>query len=178
MTSVGPQLAGTQSRDTSVGTLAWSNNGYLCVDNGNTDSVTTGSGCFIHGTMVATPRGDVAIESLSVGDQVFAFDGSVVSVVTIQAVIDDNAATLWEITAGDDSIICTPGHPIFCNSEFIPAATIKSGDSLIILNDGVISSVTVSAVAIRVLNDSVPVRTLTVDSPNTFFSNNIGVHNK
>jgi hypothetical protein len=88
--------------------------------------------CFVAGTLIATPKGQVPIESLQVGDEVLAFDhGLVPSTVTATHVAE--AATL-ELTLSDGSVIVTTDeHPFRHRGEWVKAADLKPGAELVSL---------------------------------------------
>src|ERR1700753_238207 len=93
-----------------------------------------GGNCFVAGTMVATPSGEQAIETLSAGDEVLAFDhqrGMVVKskvVATAQRTSNDIHHLR---SASGHSVTCTGDHPIFSPGRgYIRAHRMGRGDGL------------------------------------------------
>ena len=101
-------------------------------------SALTGEGgsCFVAGTMVSTPDGNVPIEELKAGDAVWAFDslrGKVVkSRVVATAVRTSN--DLYKLhTVSGRRFVCTGNHPVFSPGRgYIRADQLGIGDGLLI----------------------------------------------
>ena len=178
MATAGPNLAGAGADDATVGTQVWSNTANITADAG-TFALVSLSACFKYGTMVATPNGDVLIENLLVGDTVYAFDmDKNLSLVIIQSIHDDNASTYIELTIGDIILSVTPEHPIYSAGQFVFANELAPGDLVIVLKDGVLTDTAITSTRIVIIDNAIQVRTISVDTPNTFFANGVGVHNK
>ena len=94
-----------------------------------------GGGCFVAGTKVSTPYGDVNIEDIVVGQKVFAFDHSREKVVIsrILATKPRESTELYEVhTSKGDSFICTPDHPIFVPGRgYVRADELGVGDGVL-----------------------------------------------
>jgi uracil-DNA glycosylase len=87
-------------------------------------------GCFVPGTMVATPGGPRPIEDFRVGDVILAGDGSRT---TVRAVMARPASELVEITTlGGWRFRCTPEHPLWS----VPLEQPKSGHGRRMLGEG------------------------------------------
>src|SRR5260221_598322 len=138
-----------------------------------------GGGCFEEGTPILTPRGDVPIEQLRVGDSVV---GGIV-----RAVSRVDPDTYLELTVGTHVLRVTDEHPfLVARGTFRTAATLNSGD---ILNGKTVKAVrhlSARHPAYNLLVDPggtfvanvVVVHNLQTDTPNTFFASRIAVHNK
>lgn len=77
--------------------------------------------CFVAGTSVHTPNGQVGIETLAPGDTVFTSDG----VRNIKTVSKRKPNRLVEVKLETgESITCTPEHPFFTDWGWVPARAI------------------------------------------------------
>jgi len=95
-----------------------------------------GGNCFVAGTLVSTPTGDVPIESLVAGQTVLAFDVATDRIVSSR-VVATAKRTSDEIcaihAASGHSITCTVDHPIYSPGRgFISAGELGQGDRLLI----------------------------------------------
>lgn len=73
--------------------------------------------CFIAGTKVLTPNGEINIESLKVGDLVTTENG----INSIQAIMNSKADTVKLTLNTGETIVCTPNHPFKVCDTWIPA---------------------------------------------------------
>lgn len=74
-----------------------------------------GSGCFVRGTPVSTPRGPIPIDQLAVGDEVLAYD-PVACAPTVQRVLkvfEFHEPEIMTLAIGGDRVQCTPNHRFF-----------------------------------------------------------------
>lgn len=82
--------------------------------------------CFVAGTLVDTPQGPRAIESLSPGDEVFGYDHE--TGMTVVSVVSDIMDRESESVLPSGS---TPNHPYYVVGEgYLPAADLKGDDKL------------------------------------------------
>jgi len=128
-------------------------------------------GCFLAGSLVATPAGNVRIESLKKGDPVYSegADGSKKpSVVTRTYVVE---AFSYLVINGNLRVTST--HPFYVNGSWVQAGDIRTGQSL--LNK---SGARVQVVTIEQVNRGVRVYNIEVEGTHTFFVNGVLVHNK
>lgn len=157
----------------------------VCVDRGaalevaaGTQSVYGQSGvsCLVGGTPIATPHGDVAIEKLSPGDIVFAFDPetqkrTLTRVVRLKAREDRKVDRL--VFSDGTEIRATPEHPFFVvDGGFLTTKELPIGGSFLGL-DG--STITLKS---RVADpDATTVYDLSVEAPHTYYAAGVVVHN-
>jgi hypothetical protein len=86
-------------------------------------------GCFVAGTVVATPEGPRAIETLSLDEKVYAGTDHVEVVVALHS---REAPGTVLLTAGGTVIECTPEHPFWAGgSRWTPAGSLRPGDTLL-----------------------------------------------
>ncbi len=140
--------------------------------------------CFPAGTLVATPHGEQAIQTLRIGDTVLSEDPTTgkVKAEPVQAVIHDPVSPLIAVDLSDDSAITvTADHPFWLDvgadqgpGGWIAAGQLRPGDHLRTA-DG--RGVTVARV--RLHAGEAAVYTLTVARDHTFFvgSAEVLVHN-
>lgn len=79
--------------------------------------------CIAEGTMILVPSGLVLIESLRVGDRVYAFDVSTHGLVetAITAIRSAKRECVAAGLGGGDSLRCTPNHPLYDPEEGVYA---------------------------------------------------------
>ncbi len=129
--------------------------------------------CVLEGSQVATPRGDVPIESLRVGDQVITrVDGTE----TIGAVTWTKAAPSREhLEIALDSattLRVTDQHPIATPDGFAKAGKLTPGDTVLTRSGQArIKSITQRRTAATVYD-------LSIEPGNVFFADGVLVHNK
>lgn len=140
--------------------------------------------CFVAGTRVKTPRGDVAIEELAVGDEVLSFrttDGAlVVREVThlLRAVVDD----VRELAIGEDITITTTDEHPFWDAErrrWVVARDLAEGTVVVYAGSDGHTAPRVVRSNRAERRPETAVFNLTVRGPeHTYFANGIVVHNK
>jgi len=96
-----------------------------------------GNVCFKAGTAVSTEDGNVAIESIKVGDLVWATDpetGETAFKTVVQ--LFRNETDEWiHVKVNGDEIICTPEHPFYSPVKgWTSAIDLRAGDILVMLN--------------------------------------------
>ncbi|MBS2019533.1 MAG: Hint domain-containing protein [Deltaproteobacteria bacterium] len=151
--------------------------------------VTIGCGpttsCFVRGTQVRTPRGNVSIEELEVGDEVLSLrvdDGAVV-VRRVTHLLRATAQSVREIVIDDIVITTTDEHP-FWDAErriWTRAADLVPGTTLVRIDatGGTRPAVVTSNARVECPHEGTPVFNLTVEGPeHTYFAADIAVHNK
>ena len=166
---------------------------YSSVTSGG--SPATSNSCFLPGTLVSTPDGYVTIETIQVGDLVYAYN--INSEFNNSAVLEPKTVTktyehTWEeankvtplliITHSQGELIVTPEHELLCldkvdpNSDypgFVRADALAVGD-IIYAEDG--SELTITDIAIGPEHYEY-VYNIEVDDYHTYVANGIRVHN-
>ncbi|MDR2116296.1 MAG: hypothetical protein LBP87_07940 [Planctomycetaceae bacterium] len=144
--------------------------------------------CFVAGTPISTPTGDVPIEFISAGMVVYNGIGTgVVEVVSVREI-----SVLVQIELNDGQIIkCTCNHLFFTvDAGWVTAAHLKSGNylftrqsasDLMADNNSSVSDIRgclkVMSVTVLRLSESVPVYNLQVSGHPSYFAGGVLVHN-
>jgi hypothetical protein len=94
-----------------------------------------GGGCFIAGTLVSTPQGDVPIETIRAGDVVWSLDIKTGHVVEkkVESTFSHVTEYWVDVTAGGEKITATRGHRFWVESlkKWVPAMDLKPGMKLL-----------------------------------------------
>jgi site-specific DNA-adenine methylase len=91
------------------------------------------SECVPGGTMIATPRGTIPIESIQVGDVVLGYDGG--RVVPAEVTGTKVSDTTSELVRVSDTLL-TPNHPVWTREHgYIPAGHLEIGDTIAVLEN-------------------------------------------
>jgi RHS repeat-associated protein len=136
------------------------------------------TGCFVAGTLVATASGLVPIESIQVGDMVWARDESTgeVRLCRVEAAYHRESIPIVEVIVGGEVVATTEEHPFWVrDSGWKNAGELEVGDHLITLSG---ESVVVEDIRRRPLPDDV--YNLHIGEFNTYHvgSQMLLVHNK
>ena len=138
--------------------------------------------CFVAGTPIATPNGDVAIETVRAGDMVLAYDFATSAVVSAKVVrtFRHEAQPYLRMQVGGTTLGVTKGHPIYDadGKQFVSAGSLHAGSKLVSLNadgsvlqDGAVAAISKSADEARVYN-------IEVEGHHNYFAAGVLVHNK
>ena len=136
-----------------------------------------GGGCFPPGTLIATPQGQVPVESLIPGTliQAVTADGQQVSATVKALLLARN--TLLSVETRHGLLQASPEHPISDPSgNFRPLEKFHRGDRLLRWEGGRL--VTDRVRRISRAADETLVYNLQVDEPHTFLASGFVVHNK
>lgn len=131
-----------------------------------------GGGCFVPGTQIATPHGKRPIESLRLGDPVYAVaPGGRLVATAVDGIYLNRAVERW-IRTDRGVLRTTDEHPLLTAGGFVDAGAVAFGDHLATAH----GLLPVRAVGHGVAE--VPVYTLRVGGPHTFVADGAIVHNK
>jgi hypothetical protein len=138
--------------------------------------------CFGAGTPIATPSGEQAIETLEVGDAVWAFDveRGERALGRVSALHRHEATSLGQLITPDGrALLVTPSHPVYVHerSGFVAARELEGGETLVQL-DATDALLTASVSGFVADVAHAPVFNLTVEGAHTYFAGGILVHNK
>ncbi|MGY2170243.1 Hint domain-containing protein [Pseudomonas gingeri] len=138
--------------------------------------------CFAAGTMVATPSGDRAIDSLKVGDIVWSKPdkGGKPFAAAILATHYRNDQPIYRLKleniradglAEAETLLVTPSHPFYVpeRRDFIPAIELKPGDLLQSLSDGEGENASTRVTSLELFLPVGETYSLTVDIGHTFY---------
>ncbi|GBR44529.1 Hint domain-containing protein [Neokomagataea thailandica] len=106
---------------------------------------TTASVCYLPGTLIDTPKGAVAVESLSEGDEIYVFENGTrhtdtirwAGHKTINASTTEEHAIRIKANALSEGVpfkdlLVTPEHCLFLNGRFVPARLLVNNRSIVI----------------------------------------------
>lgn len=132
-----------------------------------------GGGCVAAGTLIDTPYGPRAVETLQEGDAVWSLQAGRRISATVQAVSAVAPAEFIELTAGGRTLRLTPEHPVLtapgefvCADRLLQPAELFTADARVPLG------------AIRRLPADGPAYNLVVSPGGVFYANGLLVHNK
>jgi predicted lipid-binding transport protein (Tim44 family) len=136
-----------------------------------------GGGCFAPGTPIATPRGEVTIESLIPGDEILALTPQgLLAPAKVKAVLAARNSLLKVVTHRG-VLEASPEHPVAESSgSFRPISGLHRGDSILRWLDGRLVRDSVRRIS-QTAGESL-VYNLQVDEPHTFLASGFVVHNK
>ena len=155
--------------------LAVISTGPMILDVGAAVSV-----CFVAGTIVKTAEGDVPIESMQVGDYVYAHNPET-GETELKPVVNtfvNEATELVHVFADGEEIICTNEHPFYSPVKgWIAACKLRAGDILVSLNG---EYIVVEQVQHEILEVPIKVYNFEVEDFHTYFvgdGDGVLVHN-
>ncbi len=134
--------------------------------------------CFLQGTLIQTPNGDILVENLKPGTEVFAFDKNHNIVISHVKDIFGVECSLCvrlktETTEGKTS----PEHPYFTEgSKWVKAKDVVVGDRIFVLKDGIMQLEKVGFV--EAIKENSKKYKLEIDKFHTYFGNGLASHNK
>ena len=140
----GSSLVLTSGGTTETLTFAAASSGTLHVQAVGSNTVITLVPCFMEGTRIATPQGEVAVEALRIGDVVLTASGAALPIIwTGQAKLEcqhyASPAAVWpvRIRAGafgpiqpSADLYLSPDHAIVCGDVLIPVKYLVNGSSI------------------------------------------------
>ena len=137
--------------------------------------------CFVAGTMIKTDEGNIPIEEIQIGDEVFAHNPQT-GETELKSVVNtfvNEASELIHIIYENEEIICTKEHPFYSPAKgWVSASKLRAGDILVTLNG---RYVVLEQVQHEILETPVKVYNFEVEDFHTYFVGNddaVLVHNK
>ena len=138
-------------------------------------STSTTIACFIAGTLVQSEDGSKAIEDISVGDKVWAWDeetGDVALKEVVETYIN-KTDELIHIFVNGEEIITTPTHPFYSPVRgWTDACKLRAGDILVLVNG---EYVVVEKTQHEILETPIAVYNFQVKDYHTYYVSQIGV---
>ncbi len=137
-----------------------------------------GGGCFLPGTLVKTPDGEIPIEKISVGNQVISTAADQLVVSKVSEIYQVERDYYYRVITDQGSIDATAEHPFSIgNGRFVETSELKTGDTVFQLrDDGTLAPSTINSV--ERFDIPTTAYNLRVNGPHTFFANDFSVHNK
>lgn len=86
------------------------------------------NGCLVAGSMVATTRGDVAIEDVVIGDKVLTPWGE-------RDVLNSGVTMLTDDLVAVGPLVMTPDHKVYTNKGFVRSDALRKGDTISFLQE-------------------------------------------
>ena len=142
-----------------------------CGDHCHASVVCKIAGCFLEGSLVETPAGQVSIELLRSGDVITSVDeNGNLTEATVTRTYRSIGVVYYVING---SIKVTAQHPFMIDGAWVTADQLKIGDNLITMTGDpeIIESIETVDYGVRVYN-------IEVSGSHTFFVDGILVHNK
>ena len=139
----------------------------------------TSNACFVAGTSILAATGHVAIESIEVGDYVWAWDektGDVALKQVVETYVNETTELIHVFVNGEE-IITTPSHPFYSPVKgWTSAVQLRAGDVLVLVNG---EYVVVEKVQHEFLEAAIAVYNFQVKDYHTYYVTNssILVHN-
>ncbi len=140
-----------------------------------TGQIVEAGACFIAGTKIQTLDGEVNIEDIQAGDQVYArnVDTGEVGVKEVKQTFVREVNTLVHVFVGDEEIITTTNHPFYVVGRgFVKAEDLRIGYTLLQL-DG--STEKISRIVVENLGAPVKVYNFEVEDWHTYYVADKGV---
>ncbi len=138
----------------------------------------SGGGCFPSGTKIATPRGELSIEELHPGEDVFSFNKKrgIIEVNRILRINEHAENPVWEIQFEDGSQVrTTPVHSFLAGNSWKMARRVAPGERLLSL-DSLGKTNTRAIVKSKMTNQKETVYNLIVDKNYSFIADGMLVH--
>ena len=89
--------------------------------------------CVVSGTLIATPQGQVPVEQIRDGDEVFAYDSSLgqLVVAVVSGIASREVDEVLEIQVGDTTLRVTAEHPIMTRRGWVKAGDLTEDDEVL-----------------------------------------------
>jgi phage terminase large subunit-like protein len=155
----------------SMGEMYFSNGVYLKIFGAEEPDRLNGPQCFIAGTLVATPNGDVPIERLRAGSLVLTRKGPHRVTAT-----STRSATVGRVEFDNGrELIGTADHPVFTSGDWLQMGRLSVGNTVCAIRGSATIAVSVASTWQRVAERDV--YCLAVEGEHEYFANGILVHN-
>jgi hypothetical protein len=138
--------------------------------------------CFTAGTMIDTPRGKVAIETLKIGDVVYSFDIDAQQVMSskVTATFAHANQPVGKLNVGDRVLNLTANHPLYVanSKQWLRADEINNQDVLLVKSQqNHLEQIKVKQ-KFKSLESTANVYNIEVEGNHNYFAEGILVHNK
>lgn len=154
------------------------NKQYYIIKGKKIPKITGGKGgCFATGTLIMTPSGDIPIETLKIGDEVFCYSDSSNDLVTghVNKTFIHYDETVLKINYwGKNQVTVTPNHWYLTDEGYFREVGDFSSDDGLITYDNKVAPIT----SIELQTQKQIVYNLSVTPHHTYIANGIRVHNK
>lgn len=141
--------------------------------------------CFICGTLIKTKKGEKAIESIAVGDEIWSWNVNEkkMELRQVEHIHRTSSTKTYSIqTIGAYIMGVTGTHPIYCPTQkkWVLVKDLKEGDSILVWGeDGSLSRQSIQSIHTTHHTQPVPVYTLTIaGAEQNYFAQGVLVHNK
>jgi predicted lipid-binding transport protein (Tim44 family) len=136
-----------------------------------------GGGCLAEGTLIATPKGVVAIERLRPGDPVWSVADGNLKIAKVQALRVAQPEEYVEISTSGTRLEVTTEHPVMvAQGEYCNAGQLQMGDTVFLACNGKLERATIQS--LRRIETGRTAYNLLVSPGGTFISGGFVVHNK
>ncbi|WP_339098536.1 polymorphic toxin-type HINT domain-containing protein [Candidatus Enterococcus palustris] len=151
----------------------------LTSNNKKTPKKTSGPMCFVSGTLVLSEQGHKPIESIQIGDKVFAKheNSNIQSYEKVVQLFVSETSKLVRIMVGNEIIETTEEHPFYLlNKGWVKAKELMCNDNLI---DSLGNTLPITDIQSICLNKPIKVYNFEVENAHTYFVSNLSilVHN-
>ena len=145
-----------------------------------------GGACFVEDTLVSTPDGQIPIQTLKVGDKIYAFnehnDDTVIDTISnlISHTPEEDTFGLYKITTKTNEVTATGNHPFAkLNSEYDDNGADWTSVRLLKVGDKIYdeSGIAQTITSIEKLNHKETTYNLTIEDTHTYIADGFRVHN-
>lgn len=141
----------------------------------STAETSTTAACFVAGTSVQSENGSKAIDDISIGDKVWAWDEETGDV-TLKEVVEtyvNETTELVHVFVNGEEIVTTPSHPFYSPVKgWTDAVHLRAGDILVLVNG---EYVVVEKVQHEILEAPIEVYNFQVEDYHTYYVSDSGV---
>tara|TARA_Y100000296_G_C5106712_1_gene222950 strand:- start:45 stop:722 length:678 start_codon:yes stop_codon:yes gene_type:complete len=145
-----------------------------------------GGACFVEDTLVSTPDGQIPIQTLKVGDKIYAFnehnDDTVIDTISnlMSHTPEEDTFGLYKITTKTNEVTATGNHPfVKLNPEYDDSGADWTSARLLKVGDKIYdeSGIAQPIVSIEKLDHKEPTYNLSIEDTHTYIANGFRVHN-